>query len=395
MYITKRKIKHKRTQQLDKLARDSGRCYSKVVSLVRKTRQRKGFWLSKNAVQKYLRHKDYKLHSQSVQACADSYFESLKSFFEVRPSNPDAKPPKRTRKFFKVRWKSGAIRLKDAHLILSNGKGREPVILENVQDKPKYVEMYFRRGHYYFALVYKVDVPPKQETGVTVSVDMGEIHPIVCFDGKRTTLYNGRFLRSIVRYRNKFKAQIQNAMDTCKRRSKRWYRLQKAKRKTLEKLDAQIKDAEHKITSRFMSDCQRAKADTIVIGDLKGIRDDIKYSKKVNQKLHQWAFSRIAQNISYKAELAGIKVVSEPEEYTSQTCPKCGHRKKPNNRNYHCEHCDFKYHRDGVGAINLHRKVSGVTNTPVSRDLGSLLGVRYNWHLSCLGLNPRKSAISR
>ena len=227
-----------------------------------------------------MRHKEYALHSQSVQACSDSYFDSLKSFFEVRKSDPDAKPPKRTRKFFKVRWKSGAIRLKDGQLILSNGKGREPVILENVQEKPNYVEMSFKRGYYYFALVYKVDVPPKQDTGITVSVDMGEIHPIVSFDGSRTTIYNGRFLRSIGQYRNKVKARFSAKMDRCEKKSKRWFKLLKAKRRTLQKLDDQIKDAEHKITSRFISDCQRAKADTIVIGDLKGIRDNIKYSKK-------------------------------------------------------------------------------------------------------------------
>ena len=393
MYITKT-LKHKKTQQLDNLARASGRCYSKIVSFVRKTRKQKGFWLSKGAVQKYMRHKNSPLHSQSVQACADSYFDALKAYFEVRETNPEAKPPKRTPRYFKVRWKSGAIRIINGNLILSNCKGREPVILENVSEKPNYVEMHFKRGHYYFALVYKVDVPPKQETGITVSVDMGEIHPIVSFDGQHTTIYNGRFIRSIKRYREKFKAQIRSAMASCKKRSCKWYKLQKTKHKTLEKLDAQLNDAEHKITSRFISDCQRVKSDTIVIGNLTHIRKNINYSKKSNQKLHQWAFSRIAQKITYKAELVGIKVVSVSEAYTSQTCPKCGHRKKPSNRNYHCQECDFKYHRDGVGAINIHNKVSGVKNTPVSRDIGSPLGVRFNWHLSSLGLNPRKVAIS-
>ncbi len=380
MYITKTR-KLKRTSELDTLARASGSCYSKVISLVRKTKRHKGFWLSKGSVQKYMRHKEYALHSQSVQACSDSYFDSLKSFFEVHKSDPDAKPPKRRRKFFKVRWKSGAIHLKDGQLILSNGKGREPVILENVQEKPNYVEMSFKRGYYYFALVYKVDVPPKQDTGITVCVDMGEIHPIVSFDGSRTTIYNGRFLRSIGQYRNKVKARFSAKMDRCKKKSKRWFKLLKAKRRTLQKLDDQIKDAEHKITSRFISDCQRAKADTIVIGDLKGIRDNINYSKKSNQKLHQWAFARIAQKICYKAELAGIKVVSASEAYTSQTCPKCGHRKKPKNRNYHCKQCDFRYHRDGVGAINIFNKVSGLINNPVVGNLASPFGVRYNQHL--------------
>lgn len=394
MYITKRKIKHKRTQQLDKLARESGRCYSKALSIARKLHKRKGFWITESALKCWFKEKGFQLHSQSVQGCIESYRESLKSYFEVSKVNPDAKPPKRTPKFFKVRWKSSAIKLENNKLCLSNGKGREPVILEDVVEKPNYVEMHFKRGHYYFALVYKVEVPPKQETGVTVSVDMGEIHPIVSFDGKWTTIYNGRFLRSIKRYREKIKSDFQSKMDTCKKRSRRWYRLLKTKRKTLEKLEAQLNDAEHKITSRFISDCRRAKAETTVIGDLKGIRENIKYSKHANQKLHQWAFSRLADKICYKGELAGIKVVSESEAYTSQTCPKCGHRKKPNNRNYHCPECDFKYHRDGVGAINLWNKVSGVNNTPVSRDIGSPLGVRFNWHLSRFGLNPRKFAIS-
>ena len=179
MYTTTT-IKHHTTDFLDSLTRESGRCYSKVGSLVRKTHAKKGFWLSKGSVQKYLRHRGYALHSQTVQACTDSYFDALSSYFEVRKVNPDAKPPKRTPRHFKVRWKSGALRLKDGQLILSNGRGRAPVVLampEEVETKPRYVEMYFHRGSYYFGLVHKVAVPPKKETGIAVvSVDMGEIH---------------------------------------------------------------------------------------------------------------------------------------------------------------------------------------------------------------------------
>ena len=329
---------------------------------------------------KYMRHREYVLHSQSIQACADSYFDALRSFSGVRKSNPDAKPPKRTPKHFKVRWKSGAIRHKDGKLILSNGRGREAIVLET-DNKPVYVEMYHHRGAYYFSLVYKVESPSKKNTGVSVAVDMGEIHPVVSHDGDTTIIYNGRLLRSIVQYRNKVNARFKSKIDRCKKRSKRWYRLLKAKRRTLDKINAQIKDAEHKITTRFISDCQRAKADTIVIGDLKGIRDRAKFSKKSNQKIHQWAFSRITQKICYKAEMAGIGVIFTSEAYTSQTCPKCANRKKPKNRNYHCAHCGFKYHRDGVGAINLWQKVSGFLLNPVVGEMAAPVGVKFKWHL--------------
>ena len=380
MYTTK-KVKVDKTPELDALAHESGRVYSKVVSLIRKIRKKKGLWLSKSAVRKYMRLRGYNLHSQTVQAIIDSYFDSLKSYFRVVKSNPDAKPPKRTPYYFKVRWIQNGITFKDGLVRLSNGKGNEPIVLKS-DVKPAYVEMYFQRDNYYFSLVYEVQTPPKRKTGKAVAIDMGEIHPIVSHDGEQTIIYNGRVLRAIKQYLNKVKTIFQSKMDRCKHRSNRWYRLKRIKTKILAKLNAQIKDAEHKITSRFISDCLKAKADTIVIGDLKGIRKSAKFSKKSNQKVHQWAYARITSMICYKAELAGLKVKFISEAYTSQTCPQCGNRKKPANRNYHCNHCGFEYHRDGVGAINLWNKVSGFLLSPVVGAMASPIGVRFHPHLS-------------
>ena len=383
MYTTK-KIKVKPTPELDVLAIEAGRVYCKVISLLWKVKRKKGFWLSEKSIRNYMRPRGYNLHSQTVQAIIRSYFDSLKSYFQVVKSNPDAKPPKRTPRFYKVRWIQNGITFKAGVIRLSNGKNNAPITLQSTVE-PVYVEMYFQRGSYYFSLVYKVHTPPKRDTGKAVAIDMGEIHPIVSHDGQCTIIYNGRALRTIKQYINKFKAYIQSKMDRCVKRSNRWYRLKRIKTKILAKLNAQLKDAEHKITSRFISDCIKAKADTIVIGDLKGIRKRAKFSKKSNQKVHQWAFARLQSMICYKAELAGLKVKFVSEAYTSQTCPRCGNRKKPINRNYHCNHCGFEYHRDGVGAINLYNKVSGFILSPVVGAMASPIGVRFNPHLSKLG----------
>ena len=379
MYTTK-KIKVTPTEELDELTHEAGRVYSKVVSLICKVKKKKGFWLSEKSVRSYMRLRGYNLHSQTVQAIIRSYFDSLKSYFRVSQSNPDAKPPKRTPKFYKVRWIQNGITFKAGVIKLSNGKGNESITLKS-DVKPVYVEMYFQQGSYYFSLVYKVHTPPKHDTGKAVAIDMGEIHPIVSHDGKHTIIYNGRRLRALRQYLNKFTASIQSKMDRCKQRSNRWYRLRRIKQKILTKLNAQIKDAEHKITSRFISDCIKAKADTIVIGDLKGIRNRAKFSKKSNQKVHQWAYARLQFMIGYKAELAGLKIKCVSEAYTSQTCPQCGNQTKPTNRNYRCNHCGFEYHRDGVGAINLWNKVSGRLIRPVVGVMASPIGVRFHWHL--------------
>ncbi len=49
MYTTK-KLKMSPTPELDTLAHESGRCYSKIVSLIHKVGKKKGVWLSQGAV---------------------------------------------------------------------------------------------------------------------------------------------------------------------------------------------------------------------------------------------------------------------------------------------------------------------------------------------------------
>ncbi len=117
-----------------------------------------------------------------------------------------------------------------------------------------------------------------------------------------------------------------------------------------------------------------------------GIRENINYGKRANQKLRQWAFSKVTQLITYKAKVLGIKVEQIDEAYTSQTCRKCGNRKKSTNRNYTCG-CGFKYHSDGVGAINIKQKYLGRLGDPVVAAMAPPLGFRLEVPVA-LSLNP-------
>ena len=55
-----------------------------------------------------------------------------------------------------------------------------------------------------------------------MGVDIGEIHPIVCHDGLHTHIFNGRYIRSLYRLRNKVIAGFNAKIDRCKRGSKQW-----------------------------------------------------------------------------------------------------------------------------------------------------------------------------
>lgn len=376
----------KRTPTLDDIAALGGRIYSKTVSLIRKVKDSKGFWLSQSGAKKYLKFMDYPCHAHSVQAIIDDYYGALKSFFQRQKKDPKARPPYKHHKFHTFIWRASGISVKGNTLRLSMGKGRPPIILPvnpEYAKVPATIKMVYNQHEqcYAFHATYAVGSNQPQDTGSVIAIDMGEIHLIVSFDGEEATIYNGRFHRSIMQYRNKFLARINQKLSRCTRGSKRWKQLKATKCRVLTKLARQLKDCRHKITSRFVSACKSKQAQTIVMGDLKALRQSINYSKKSNQKLHQWPFSEIAEKIRYKAQQIGIKVETESEKYTSQTCPSCGNRKKPSGRNYKCNKCGWEGHRDIVGASNIWTKYQGWLFNPVVGTLVFPAGVRFTPHL--------------
>ena len=323
------------------------------------------------------------LHSQSRQAIRKQYFKSWKSYQALKKSGgiEKPKPPYKKKNYMTTRWLKSAITFLDGSLF---GKR---VLLSMAQGKPKVevqlpsnfnmseaehiatIDLVYNYGQWelHFSYRYKVE---KTETGEgVVGVDIGEIHPMVTHDGTDTHIYNGRYIRSLYRLRNKVLSEFSHSISRCKRHSKRCWKLTRRKWKRIKKIDNQIKDALHKHTSKFLKYCKDKGIGTIVIGDLTGIRENIDYGKHANQKLHQWAFGKITSLITYKAKVLGIKVVQIDEAYTSQTCPNCGNKKKPNNREYNCN-CGFTYHRDGVGAINILRKYQGCLGNPVVAAMG-------------------------
>ncbi len=320
------------------------------------------------------------LHSQSIQAIRKHYFKSWASYsaLKKRGGIRNPKPPNKQKNYMTTRWLKSAITFAEKCVELSMGKGRPklriPLPKNFDMSKAEHIatiDLCYNHGQWTLHFSYRYETKPTETGGGIIGVDIGEIHPIVSHDGADTRIFNGRYIRSLYRLRNKVLAEFSHAISRCKRHSKRWWKLTRRKWKRIKKIDDQIKDALHKHTTKFLKYCQTIGIGRIILGDLTGIRENIDYGKRTNQKLHQWAFGKITDLITYKAKVSlGIKVEVIDEAYTSQTCPKCGNRKKPNNRNYTCN-CGFQYHRDGVGAINIRQKYLGHLGDPVVADMGT------------------------
>jgi putative transposase len=390
-----RKLKLEKTPQLDSLARAAGELYSRTLVSFWRTVRKKDIWLSGYTMERW--HTSPSLHAHSSDAVTQSFYGSLKSWRARRKTDPNSKPPRRRRWYYKVTWKQAAIKLNNSKLFLSNGKGNEPLVVDWYWEKPKTIELGWNKASQCYELraCYPEAVPETTVTNKVAAADLGEIHPMVIADGVNTDIFNGRYLRSVRRYQNKVKGKLAKLIDKKKRGSQRRKRLIKSKQKQLAKFKNQINEIEHKLTSRAVSMLKLRGIQTLVIGDVRDIREDLDYGKKNNQKLHQWSFGSIRHKLEYKCARAGIKTTLITEEYTSQMCLSCRAKNKPRKRNYSCSSCGAKFHRDQVGSNNIRAKYLG--EVPVVGIMAVPFGVRFYPHLQCnltevilLG-NPRDS----
>ncbi|HLH62475.1 MAG TPA: transposase [Ktedonobacteraceae bacterium] len=368
-----------KTPQVDELARECGKLYSQTVTSFWRVVRKQGLWLKPKHLMRW--YTSDKLHAHTADACIQAFFASLNSWRARRKSDPNARPPRRRRSYFRIKYKSTAIRLRDGKLTLSNGKGNQPLILEWQWETPKTVVIHWTGTLYETIATYQVEVPAQAQGNKVAGIDLGEVHLAVSHDGEQTIILNGRLLRAKRQYQNKLKATLQAKIDVKQKGSRRHKRLARSKHKQLKKLKNQIKDIEHQQSSRLISTLHASGVQTVVIGDVRAIRQDLDVGTKNNQKLHQWSHGSIRHKLTYKAERHGMSVSLQEESYSSQTCPSCGKRSKPRGRVYRCNACRFSFHRDAVGAINIRAKYQGIFGTSLAvGGMAPPIGMRSKPH---------------
>ncbi|MBV9387104.1 MAG: transposase [Chroococcidiopsidaceae cyanobacterium CP_BM_ER_R8_30] len=388
MYKTVR-LDIEKTPLLDKLARASGELYSRILVSYWRVLRKKGIFLSNYSMQRW--HISSDLHAHTCDAIADNFYASIRSANQRKKAgDTQAKYPRRRKYFYKITWKSAAIRLKDGKLVLANGRGNKPLIFDWQWDQPKQVEIGWKQsGGYQLRATYPVAATNAPVGNLIAAVDLGELRSATTHDGQETVIYNGRLIKSKVAYRNKITAQIQERISKTKRGSNRRKKLVRAKSRIVAKINHQIKDILHKQTQHIVSTLHKKGVQTLVIGDIRDIRKSMDYGKEMNQRLHSWSFGKFRELLSYKAKILGMQVVLQNEKDTTKTCPGCGKKHKPKGRLYKCRSCGFKFDRDGVGAINIRSKYLGCLGVPVVGVMATPVGVRYRPHLQCSSMSRR------
>ena len=121
-------------------------------------------------------------------------------------------------------------------------------------------------------------------------------------------------MKSINQYYNKSMAALQSEQAQQgypKRRT--------AKMDSLtEKRNRRVKHYLHCASKDIIEALTSADIDTIVIGKNKNWKQEVNIGKQNNQKFVQIPHARFIDMLTYKAKLAGIKVIVQEESYTSK-----------------------------------------------------------------------------
>jgi len=191
-----------------------------------------------------------------------------------------------------------------------------PPLKVRFRGKFSQVEIIPKNGVYIIGIVY---IKKKIELGLDKtrvrSIDIGVSNTIAMVDnvGSRPILVKGGIVKSINQYFNKLRAKFMSIKD--KQGYTHWSkRLQKLSLDRYNKLH----DIFHKYSRRLVESCVEDNIGTLVIGYNETWKQRVNIGKRNNQNFVSIPFLSLIEKIKYKAELVGIKVITQEESYTSK-----------------------------------------------------------------------------
>ncbi len=317
-------------------------------------------WPGRDALQKATKGR-YALHSQSVQMVVHAFLANIETAKQLRQSHPEMriKYPSREKRFYPVHWPKQAVGREEKRVILPMGRGHPSLVFPlALPETSGACTLVWNQG---FELHVCVEIPQAQEApgDVHATVDLGEIHLAgVTTNTGKALIVTGRGIRTLKRQRNQQLGKFATKQSHCTKYSKRWKKLQHAKNKQCRRVERRIRDLRHKATRKVIDFCVQEQVGTLFVGNPHGVRNHHN-GWHHNQRLALWEYGKDIDYLIHKSKQAHMSSFTGSERGTSSRCPSCGHKHKPRNRQWICNHCGFQGHRDLVGSINMHALAYG------------------------------------
>jgi len=299
------------------------------------------------------------VYSKVLQMILRNLDADYKSFFSLwKKGHRDARLPryKGKKHFTTMTYNQSGFSIKNNKISLSHFYNNTPLLFD-IPDKFKFDEVYqitiYNDGNgFYLSIVYSVPEKTYEDNGLYQAIDLGVTKTVTAIN------MQGRFFEvknpRPDKYWNKRTDALQSRRDHCKKDSNRWKRLHTTMNKCKRKCGNQIRDFEHKLSRKMISN---TRANTIIIGelDVKNMAQSNKTNSGLNRSTqNQGYLSRFAGFLTYKAKIVGKKIIEISEKKTSKTCYVCGkEHNMPIWKRYMVCDCGNNIDRDRNSSINI------------------------------------------
>lgn len=297
--------------------------------------------------------------SHTLQHSLKQLEAAYKNFFEKRAAFPK----------FKKKGMGSGIRfpeIKPEHMDPSNGRIKLPKLgwmrfrqSRKIHGVVKNATVSKSGEHWYISIQTEQEVEqPIPKATSCVGLDMGV--------ARFSTDSNGLFIEPANALKSKLQrlARYQRAMSRKKKFSSNWRKTRSRITRLHQHIANCRRDFLHKHSTAYSQNhamiaveaLQVKNMSTSARGDKESPGKNVRAKSGLNRSILDQGWGEFIRQLQYKMQWAGGELVEVPPQYTSQTCPCCGHTHKDNRRTqakFACGQCGYENHADHVGAINV------------------------------------------
>lgn len=338
----KPKIDHKQLEIIKELSWHTSKLYN-IANYKIRNKDKKPIY---SRMDKYFRdnwHCRY-LHSHNRQHCFKQLAQDWKSFFNSikdYKNNPNKykatpRPPK-----FKhmnknpndVVFTNQAVKVKKNKLLFSLSKKiKEKYVVKNLKfELPEAVQSYINLDDlqqirikkdklsksWYLLIIYKTAEKKKEKNNnkksniMAIDLGLNNLATLTFKDNVESYIINGKPVKSKNAYFNKEIARL-SRIRMKQVGSRKFKNTKNIKRLRLKRRNY-VNDYLHKASRKIVDLALKHKVKTIVIGDIKDIKQNMNY----NKSFVQVPIQKLVEMIEYKANLEDINIVKINESFTS------------------------------------------------------------------------------
>ena len=249
----------------------------------------------------------FALHSQTVQMVCHQFLANVDTARELRQTNRKIRYPSKDKRFYPLFWPAQAVSVEHGRIVLPMGRGRASLVFK--LDLPEHLggcKLVWKDGY-----ELHVSVPaapaPAAPGAVQATVDLGEIHQAAVTTNTGAALVvSGRGIRSLKRRHQMALGQLARKRKRCQTGSRRWWKVQRARRQVSARKRRQMRALRHQGTRKVIAFCQEQHVGSLFIGNPHGVRKR-NSGRHHNQRMAAWEDGQDIAYLSSKAAGASTR----------------------------------------------------------------------------------------